>query len=533
MHDSGSGIPKPDRRLFLLWGILAGGALILRALFMQARLVLSGDEVHYAESLHHFLNGRFIDGVSDYWSVLYPLAAVPFGRLYGGVEPALRLVSVLSGAAAVVPIMYIASRLHGWRAALFTGALVAMHPTLITFSAAAMTEPLYSLLLMMSVLFMILFMERGGWRELVPAGLLLGLAFLVRQEAQFILAIYLLAILIGRGGEGLKAPAGRRIGRAAVMAGLFIVVTLPYLAAVHQKTGRWTAGSKAAVNLSSPAIWEEGLERERYVYSLNEEGTRRRIDEIGSEGAVRVLWRQRGAIASRYLPEMNGGVKLLPLLLGTPLLLILVPLGLFGRAWKRERRGAEFLLLVLGFFPFVLYSIFRIEIRYLVPFLPLYLLWGGVGCDVIVTWVRENVSRHRALGLATLLVIFMSLVPVTIRRYASVRRSQPLEYIEIGRAVASLGERGKVLAHPGCSASFYAGVPEATFIPWTDMEGLRRYARMHGYRYLVVDEDYIRGFRPTLGGFLDGSDMEGFERVLSVVKETGGAVVLYRFEPDG
>ena len=81
-----------------VWGILIGGALLLRAVFATSRMVLAGDEMHYAESLHRFMGGRIMEGLSDYWSFLYPFAAVPFGFLYGDAEAGLRLLSVLSGA---------------------------------------------------------------------------------------------------------------------------------------------------------------------------------------------------------------------------------------------------------------------------------------------------------------------------------------------------------------------------------------------------------------------------------------------------
>ncbi|UCF05479.1 MAG: glycosyltransferase family 39 protein [bacterium] len=533
MEHSGSETLHSDRRMYIVWGILIGGALILRALFVHARLVLSGDEVHYAESLHHFMAGRFIDGLSDYWSFLYPLVAVPFGHLYGNVEPALRLVSLISGAAVLVPVMLIAARLHGRRVALFSGVLIALQPTLITFSTAAMTESLYTLLVLFALLSMINLMERGGWIPPLLAGLLLGLAFQVRQEAQFILIIFALVILLGRGGPGLRHPIVKRVGYVALLAALFVVALVPYLALMHQKTGRWTTGSKAAVNLSSPAIWEDGLERERYVYSLNEEGTRRRVEEIGEEGAASVLWRQRRAILSRYLPKLNKGVTLIPFLMATPFLLILVPLGLFGRRWSPEGRAMEFLLLVLASFPFFLYAVFRIEIRYLVPFLPLYLIWGARGCEVIVDWLRENVSPRPIVGSIVLSIVFLSLVPVTVRRYASIRRGQPLVYAEVGRVIGDQAGGGRILAHSGCSVSFYAGEPEATFIPWTDPTGLLRYARLHGYRYLLVDEDYFRTFRPTLVELLGDSKIEGLTRITSLSKATGGTVTLYRLEPGG
>jgi hypothetical protein len=315
------------------------------------------------------------------------------------------------------------------------------------------------------------------------------------------------------------------------MAVLFALMLLPYMFVLRAATGSWTAGSKAAVNLSSPVIWQDDLSREEYVYSLNAEGTARRIDEIARESALRVFRRQKGAIASRYVPKLAAGAGLLPLLFASPLLFVLVPLGLIGRRWRREHRGAELLLLALGLFPFLFYSLFRVELRYLVPYLPVVLLWAGAGCDALLAWFAARVSPRRAAAGALAALVFLSLAPYSVHRYAVMGTSQPLEWREIGRRIAALGlPAPRILAHSGCSISYYAGNPEATFIPWTDTAGLIRYARFHGYGCLVVDEEYFRAARPTLRAILDDPPPE--LRLLEEFRSgSGGRIAAYRIEP--
>lgn len=530
MGDIESNLKFQHVREYGTWGILIGGALLIRAAFASSRMVLSGDEIHYAESLHWFMKGRILEGLSDYWSFFYPFFAVPFGLLSGNAEWGLRALSVISGALCVIPGVLLAGRLWGRRAALFTGVFIALHPTLIVYSTVVMTESLYTLLLIFTILLIIRYMQVGGWWSLAVLGVLLGLAYLTRQEAQFVLVLILLLLAIGKGSEGLKALPGARIGRAIMVAVVFTVTVLPYHFMIHEKTGHWTSGSKASVNLSSPHIWDEGLDRERYVYSLNEQGTERRIEEAGRQRAAAILWRQRSAIASQYLIKLSRGIALVPFLLSTPFLLLLVPLGLFGREWRE--RGAELVLLLVGILPFLLYAFFRIEIRYLVPFLPIYLLWGARGCEVITNWLKGNISTRPALGFAVLLIVFASLIPFTIHRYSRIRGSQPLEYREIGQWIKeNEGEGARILAHPGCSVSYYAGNPKATFIPWTGIEGLLGYAHYHRFDYLVVDENYIRTLRPLLAGILEGADRLELEEIHTFRGHAGNRIVLYRITP--
>jgi 4-amino-4-deoxy-L-arabinose transferase-like glycosyltransferase len=510
-------------------GLLAGGALALRLFLLTSRPVLSGDELHYAESLFRFLNGRFLEGVSDYWSVLYPLAATPLGFMVRDAATALRLLSLLSSAALVIPVFLIARRLWGVRPAVFAGLLVALQPTLLAFSTSALTEPLYSLLLLGAALAFLGALETGAARRFAAAAALLALASLERPEAIAFVPLAVAVVLVGRGGRGLAARPVVRLVRAVAMLAIAAAVFAPYLVLVHAATGRWTTGSKAAVNLSSPVIWQDDLAREEYVYRLDESGASRRIDEVARENPVRVLWRQRAEIASRYPAKLVRGLRLIPHLIASPFILILVPLGLFARRWRRGSLGAEVVLLALGAFPFAFYSLFRVETRYLVPYLPVYLLWAGAGCAVLLGWAA-GFARSKRLHYPTLvLLVVIGLAPYDVRGYLVARRSQPREWVDIGGWIAAHEGPGvRILARSGCSISYYAGNPIATFIPWTDPAGLVRYARLNRFGLIAIDEAYIRAARPTLRSILASPPPE-----LVPVKrfETpGGPIDLYRLE---
>ncbi|MCX5752748.1 MAG: glycosyltransferase family 39 protein [Candidatus Krumholzibacteria bacterium] len=531
MENADSSHSRSSGRDYSLMGILALGALLFRLAFLSAPRVLTGDEGHYAESLFRFLHGNFLEGVSDYWSFLYPFAAIPFGYLAHDAETGLRLLSAVSGAALVIPSFMIARRLWGSRAAAFAGLFIVLQPNLISFSTAAITESLYSLLALFALYLFLRGMDKRGLRAFAAAGAVLGLAYLVRPESIAVLALFVISTLALKGNAGPGASLAARMRSSIVMVVLFAVMLVPYFLLVRAATGSWTAGSKAAVNLSSPLIWQDSPAREEYVYSLNDGGTARRIDDLSRESALKIFWRQKGAIASGYPAKMGAGIGLLPLLLSSPFLLLLVPLGIFGRKWRREDRGAELLLLMFGLLPFVFYPLFRVELRYLVPYLPIYLLWAGAGCGVLLDWFAAQVSARRAASAALAAVVFLSLVPYTVHRYAVTGKSQPLEWKEIGRWIG--GKESpvpRILAQSGCSISYYAGNPEATFIPWTDPAGLVRYTRFHRYEYLVVDEEYFRAARPTLRAILDDPP-PGLEALGEFKSGTGERILIYRVKP--
>ena len=504
-------------------------ALLVRLLTLRADLVLVDDELHYAESLARFLRGDVLGGVSDYWSFLYPLAAIPLAAVSGDAETGLRLLSIFAGAALTVPAYLIARRLWSPAAAAFSALFVALHPMLVQFSAMAMTESFYMFLLFLSVLFFLEALAGGKARHQALAAAMIGLAWLTRQEAQFVFAIFLGVWLLAPGAGSAPRPFAARVRGAAMMLAIFVVAASPYIVLLRAKTGRWTTGAKASVNISSPLLWQEGLAKEEYLYRLNAEGTRRALDDVKAQSPIRVLWENRRNVAARYPDNLTAGLGLMPALLSSPLLVLLVPFGMIGRRWSRARRSEEITLFLLGIFPIALFSFFTVGLRYFVSYLPVYLLWAGAGCWQLVTWWRESISPRTRPAVIVIALAYLSLLPYIAHKQRVLWEAQPHENRTIGRWIREHEGPGKrILAKSGSSISYYAGNAEATFIPWTDAPGLLRFARHHGYELLALHEFYVYKNRPLLVGMLDGTD--GLEMITTFSTRSGDNVILYRIE---
>lgn len=524
---AGRRIPFPEgdaARILLLVGL----ALVARLLYLTVGFVLVDDELHYAESLSHFLRGEILGGLSDYWSFFYPLAALPFAALTGDAEIGLRMLSTLAGAAVVLPVYRIARRLWGRPAALLAGLFIAVHPMLLAFSAQAMTESLFSFLVLLALDRFLRALERPTRWGLAIPGAVLGLAWLTRQEAQFLLLLLAVIRLVAPGSGSARRPPAIRLRSVAVMAAVFVVVASPYLLLLRAKTGLWTTGAKASVNISSPLLWTGGAEKEEYLYRLNAEGTGRALDEVKAQSPFRVLWENRRSVAARYPENLSAGLALMPTLLSSPFLLLLVPLGLLGRRWERDRRAEELTLLLLGAYPFALFSFFRIDHRFLVSYLPVYLLWAGAGGWQFRSWWSESISARTRPAAAILALVVLSLVPYAAHKYVAARATQPREHRTIGRWIREHQGGVRLLAWSGCSISYYAGTPEATYLPWTNPAGLLRFARHHRYTHLAVRERDLRQSRPALAGLLEDPAAAGFEEIRDFPLPEGDRIVLYR-----
>jgi len=268
--------------------------------------VLVDDELHYAESLTRFLRGTSwaaspITGRSGIRS------RPTFATLIGDAETALRLLSVFAGAPAW--------RRPFWSPAVSGRNLGTLHGT--PRSAPPDADRVFGpgddrILVHVAPAPVSLLLSGGAGGGLRGStwltGATLGLAWLTRQEAQFVLVILIVVGLLSGGGQGARRTLGRRIRMVALMSVLFVLVASPYVVLLHAKTGRWTVGSKAAVNLSSPVLWQEGLEKEKYLYSLNAEGTRRALEDETSDNPLRAIWQNRRSIATRYAQNLNAGL---------------------------------------------------------------------------------------------------------------------------------------------------------------------------------------------------------------------------------
>jgi len=141
-----------------------------------------------------------------------------FYKLLGEGTMVAAMANALTGAALAAIVHQLAFRaFHSHRRALFAGVLVALHPGLVLYSGALMTEPLAATLMLLSVLLAL--EDRAlAW---IGAGVSLGLATLVRPNA-ILMAPFLGLVAVRKRAFGAVM---RGVGRAAVI-GVFALATV-------------------------------------------------------------------------------------------------------------------------------------------------------------------------------------------------------------------------------------------------------------------------------------------------------------------
>lgn len=217
---------RPDLAFTWALGVVALVPRLFVALAWAREPVWDGHYYHFgAERIAAGL-GYSEDVLVDGQAIWKPWAHYPVGysgflgavyRVFGSSIEVAPIANAVLGTATVLVAYRLARYLLSERRAAVAGALCALHPGLIVYSAVVMTEPLAAFLLLVTG--WVAVAQRGRWRGVVGAGLLLGLAALVRPASP--LAGPLLAFVYGR-------PRWRGLAQLTATGAITILTILPW-----------------------------------------------------------------------------------------------------------------------------------------------------------------------------------------------------------------------------------------------------------------------------------------------------------------
>jgi 4-amino-4-deoxy-L-arabinose transferase-like glycosyltransferase len=217
-------------------------ALVARLVFWFVVVGLGntggGDEPDYHRLAADLASGQgFLSPVGEPTAARPPLYPMLLGALYTVTGPnpdAGRALQVVLGVLIVFLVYELARRFFSPATALLAAALAAVNPGLIYMSALLMSENLYVVLLLLTLLLLVgEFKGRGTpIRRVAIAGLLAGLSSLARPTG-FVIAI----ILAGAMVVFALDPVGRRLGKAVVFIVLAVAVVIPWSARNYAQFG--------------------------------------------------------------------------------------------------------------------------------------------------------------------------------------------------------------------------------------------------------------------------------------------------------
>ena len=497
------------RRSQAFLAIAVLGGLLLRIAWARSHsAVIEQEGAEYARIAQNLLAGRGYVGMFNHgpalaFPPLYPLLIAGVSLLTGNAGAAAQWLNLVFGAVLVVPVFRLAEDRYGGRVALLAGGLVLCHPALLAGASSTNPEGIHLTLLMGGLLWLLRWLAHRRTRDGFAAGILLGLAYLVRPEA---MAILLVSGLLGL----LAAPRAGALWRPLVVLVLpFVILVLPYGIFLSSATGHFRIETVVTIAYEWALPREAGKSQVEAAAAIGPDLSDRGVDMrpnaelvnssgISTLGLLRVVGREVRALipmAQRALLEGTG--------LGSPLLAGLIVLGLWRTGWSRERGRVESWLLIVLLILLVGQALI---FRSFYALLGILLLWAGKGADELGEWARLSaaaISGRPSLGLmAERGLAWGSIGLVLLISGYGVRGP--------GSADVALARAGEWLSRQtpppvrimdgGSQVAYYAGA-DLTFLPYTDNAHAVEYVSQVAPGFIVLTSRSA-GDRPYTSAWL-------------------------------
>jgi len=489
-------------------------AFLLRLLLILCfEQVISPDGVQYVVLGRNLVAGNFHEGLSTYWSPLYPMLIGFCSLFFRDPEFAGRFVSVVAGSLLLIPTYKLIRTWYGERVATIGAWLVALHPLLIYYSTVLLAESTYTLLFTCGVLAGWSALSSGRPRSSLVAGISFGACYLLKPEAALFLLLLLTPILCQK---FFKRDSSFKISarNALLICAGFMLLAAPYLFYLRAQTGAWTLSEKVAAHL-----WQ---------------GSRLAGGDLTQ--AVQPLIPNLTTALVQLTKALRFEYEIFNLIF-PPAFVLLAGLGLFRKSWTRSRARLE--LYIFSFVAATLagYAVTLPNIRFLVPLLPLLICWLANGVSEFAEWVTVTLERIQVAGrllrfirksVVPLIVagLLVSLLPLTIYL---LRGDKWGDYYGQKRAAIWIKEHdagsAPVIMSTVPIAAFYSGGRHVALID-EDYEALLARARREGAGYLVVNERDFRYMR--LRFLLDEQSIHpGLRALHSIMEAPGHKILVY------
>jgi 4-amino-4-deoxy-L-arabinose transferase-like glycosyltransferase len=451
-------------------------AILIRLYMVYASAVISNDGILYVDVAKAIARGDWVTVTKEGFYNLYPFLIVLLHKIVPDWELAGRLVSLLLGSAAVIPLFFLFERFLGLKAALLAGLFYAIHPKFVEYSSDVLREASFWCFALFA-----LWLGRGAmlprrWALILPVALMVDLAIFTRLEG-LVIALVIPAWIVWFVwlGDG-------QWKKAALLLALFIFV-LPLFASpaflfIKEKTGRWESGqtvSKAWMLLSAQneghAELATGKSPEASAVSDNQLSTNRYLVYLVE-------------VSHKFVKAL--GVVLFPLL-------VLGVLSRRSRPWSREE-GAVVLWCAIVFVSCVVYGATQgyFGTRHGLSLALPTLGWCGRGFWELEGYVRKFLARKKPGSFSLTVagtILFLVLLVLLPQDFLS-SRSDKADLRKAGLCLRESGYRGQRFAtEPRLTRVGFYGDLNMTFIPeGLPFEKAVKLAREDGSQFFLIDE---------------------------------------------
>lgn len=479
----------------LLLGIIFFALFIRIIILANSSLTFYSDDAIYASLARFLLEGDLAHFFHPTWQPLYPALSVIFYKVVGNWEAALRLVSVLSGVAIVIPLFILVRKFLSTIHALAFSAVITFFAPTLKLSLLPMSDMLATLFVISGITATVIAMgKRDGIQLPALAALLFGLGFLTRSEGTMFFFLTLAWVTLFLAHQILKEKAQiRKLLLLPLMTGVFLLTISPYLVATKTQLGQWTLSHKF-----SAQIKQEHAFQLRNGTTWSQEAVSVRSPNYNSEyfvGGVGFVMENQDWFVWWFQQKAKRWINLFKELFPV-WAMPLMALGLLRELRKHPWSMGYIAFVMLTAIPVTIFSTPLVDSRYLLWTLPLFLLFFYLGVQVLFALFK---APHKLTAtIAFLLTLtFPSFVtsaithPETYAREMGKIHTRP----EIRMAGAwirqnSAGEIARIaMRHEG--VEFYAN-GETIYIPQElALEEFIDYAKKNKVDYVVAWSDEL------------------------------------------
>ena len=473
---------------------------VLRCFLMAQGFIVNADGIFYIWRAQDLMAGDIWNGVSAYWSPLYSFLTGLVGYPIQDFESGGRLVSLLTGTLMIPATYYLATLLFDEVTGVIASLLIATHAALIQASTWVMTEALYGLLFLGIVTTGWLALRDSNIWHWALTGLSIGLAYLTKPEALAFLLLFPLFIFVTV--VIARTNARRSFLGFAIASCIAAACVGPYVVFLHSKVGEWTLTKKTSGNTPTTAHEDQ----RRKLTNDGRQTTMDRIwgdeylsatenkfptsgDEVSSPALLtrldwaRILFKEQ---IVDFLPKQLS-VAFLPLII----------IGLFSTPWTKFEAARNLYLGAFVFSTLAGYSLAVTNIRYLLPIIPLLLIWTAFGSVVAARWLTDSLTKISAGTIhlpnsvsqaITVIALLLLLTPTIIAKFTEEHRTgMPLEEQRAGLWLRSqMGEGSATIMASHATVAYYAG-GNHLFLPEEDVSTIIEYAKRRKTNFIVFN----------------------------------------------
>lgn len=478
------------------------------------------DATEYAVLGKNLIAGNGYLGISGKLNMflppLYPLLIGISSLFVKNLELSGRLVSLLFGCLLIIPVYLFSKKMYSKKVAVIASILVVIHFSLVIYSTEVLTESTYTFLLTLGILSGYSALTRQKKFLYLLSGMIFGLCYLTRPEAIGYIAIIILLAFIFKSfvleDHGKMKEWRKTLVCCIVLFIGFLVISSPYLLFLHNQTGRWTLGEKGSHTIVAGGGVSDPINSEQIINSLADDWKKTKFGTqfygIAQQSMISYIISHPFELTKRYI--INSGIQYLEFIprIFPPLLILLVGIGLFWGKWTKERLKKEIYMFSFLVYPLLIYPLFFIEPRLLVPVLPIALIWSANGINELQNWFIKNLDIKKVnlwqrlfLRNIVLIIVILSLLPITAMTYIN-HKDYPIEYKGAGLWMKDHIPPSALIISGTLGVGFYAEKISLP-LPYANYSQVLYYARYNNISYIVIDERFIPTGRPQLAFLLD------------------------------